>query len=144
MAPDDAGKSAAFRGARYVHAIAGGEQIGLDFVADAVFAVFAHAKLFQVAFGFHASLFKMALLRFGDFRTFYFAEADLNRVVSVVIERLSLHNGAGPRFEDGHFDPAPFRGEDSGHPDFSSKYSSHGQFLVMRPMQSAASALSIV
>ena len=114
---DSAGIALTFAGADHVHAVAAGEGVGLDDVADVQGAAVVQTKFAQRTLGSHVGFLKVALQGLGHVFDGDVAEADLNRGVAVVLHGLLLDNHAGPRFDDGDRDDVALLVEDLRHAD---------------------------
>ena len=98
---DNALVALALAGADHVHLIALSEDVSLDDVADVHAGDVLKAELAQGALGSHVGLFKVALGRLVDLLGGNLAEAHLDSLITVALDGLFLHDGAGAGLDDG-------------------------------------------
>ena len=118
VALDDALIAVALADAGHVHAIALGEQFARQLVADLELGAVLQSELFQnlLELG-DTGLLLVAGLGLGELTLGDGVEAELHRLVPVLLGGLLLHHGAGARLNDGHGKGVSGFVEDLGHAD---------------------------
>ena len=114
---DNAGVALALADAGAVNVLALSEDVGLDDVAHIDSGAVVQAELLQDLHGLHASLGEVAQLGLVELALGDGLIAHLHGLITVVLDSLLLHHGAGAGFDDGHGDDLAVGVKDLRHAD---------------------------
>ena len=127
---DSTGVTAALCSACNVDLIACGEGIGGHYVANVTILCIIKAELLEMSCRLNARLLEVSCHRLGHELFANVAERELNCGISVVLDCLLLHNGAGAGFNYGNRDHKSVFVEDLGHTQLLSDDSFFHFFLL--------------
>ena len=117
---DNAREAVSFGKAYYVYVIARGESFDRKALTYRILAAVVEFEFFKNLLGFYACFFELSVIGFVKVFFFDFAEAYLNRRVTVLFGSLDLNYRARTRLDDRYGDYFSVCGKDLGHAQFFS------------------------